>query len=50
MSTSSPRPVELGKEYTVDIIGTGEFGDGVARVQLRYLCKKCKSWIQKRKN
>jgi predicted RNA-binding protein with TRAM domain len=33
MSTNSPKPVELGKEYTVDIIGTGESGDGVARVQ-----------------
>jgi predicted RNA-binding protein with TRAM domain len=33
MSISSPKPVELGKEYTVDIIGTGDSGDGVARVQ-----------------
>jgi predicted RNA-binding protein with TRAM domain len=33
MSISSPKPVELGKEYTVDIIGTGKTGDGIARVQ-----------------
>jgi predicted RNA-binding protein with TRAM domain len=33
MSISSPKPVELGKEYTVDIIGTGKSGDGIARVQ-----------------
>jgi predicted RNA-binding protein with TRAM domain len=33
MGNRSTTPVELGKEYTVDIIGTGESGDGVARVQ-----------------
>ncbi len=33
MSTSFPKPVETGKEYTVDIIGIGRSGDGVARVQ-----------------
>jgi predicted RNA-binding protein with TRAM domain len=31
--SSSSKPVELGKEYIVDIIGTGGSGDGVARVQ-----------------
>ncbi len=33
MSTSFPKPVETGKEYTVDIIGIGRSGDGIARVQ-----------------
>jgi predicted RNA-binding protein with TRAM domain len=33
MGTSIPKPVETGKEYTVDIIGTGRSGDGIARVQ-----------------
>jgi len=27
------RPVETGKEYTVDITDTGRTGDGVARIQ-----------------
>jgi predicted RNA-binding protein with TRAM domain len=29
----SSKPVETGKEYTVDIIGTGKSGDGIARIQ-----------------
>jgi predicted RNA-binding protein with TRAM domain len=33
MSTSFPKPVETGKEYTVDIIGTGRSGGGITRVQ-----------------
>ena len=33
MSTSFPKPVETGKEYTVDNIGIGRSGDGIARVQ-----------------
>ncbi len=28
----SSRPVETGKEYTVNIIDTGRSGDGVARI------------------
>jgi predicted RNA-binding protein with TRAM domain len=32
MSVGLPKPVEAGKEYTVDIIGTGKSGDGIARV------------------
>jgi predicted RNA-binding protein with TRAM domain len=33
MSIRSPKSVELGKEYTVDIIGTGKSGDGIAKVR-----------------
>lgn len=33
LSIHFPKPVELGKEYTVDIIGTGKSEDGIARVQ-----------------
>ena len=33
MSTSFPKPVETGKEYTVEIIGIGRSGNGIARVQ-----------------
>jgi predicted RNA-binding protein with TRAM domain len=33
MGIRSSKPVEPGKEYTVDIIGTGKSGDSVARVQ-----------------
>jgi predicted RNA-binding protein with TRAM domain len=33
MSINFPKPVVAGKEYTVDIIGTGKSGDGIARVQ-----------------
>lgn len=32
-TTSSPKPVETGKEYTVDITDIGRTGDGIARVQ-----------------
>jgi len=28
----SSKPVETGKEYTVDITGTGRSGDGIARI------------------
>lgn len=27
------RPVETGKEYTVDVIDTGRAGDGIAKIQ-----------------
>jgi predicted RNA-binding protein with TRAM domain len=30
---SGPKPVEAGKEYTVDITDIGRTGDGIARVQ-----------------
>ena len=30
---SSSKPVETGKEYTVDITDTGKSGDGIARIQ-----------------
>ena len=29
----SSKPVETGKEYTVDITDTGRGGDGIARIQ-----------------
>jgi predicted RNA-binding protein with TRAM domain len=29
---SNPKPVETGKEYTVDITDNGSAGDGVARI------------------
>ena len=29
----SSKPVETGKEYTVDITDTGKSGDGIARIQ-----------------
>ena len=29
---SSSKPVETGKEYTVDITDTGRGGDGIARI------------------
>ena len=29
----SSKPVETGKEYTVDISDTGKSGDGIARIQ-----------------
>jgi predicted RNA-binding protein with TRAM domain len=31
-SGSFSKPVEIGKEYTVDIIDTGRAGDGVTRI------------------
>ena len=30
---SSSKPVETGKEYTVDITDTGKSGDGIAKIQ-----------------
>jgi len=27
------RPVETGKEYTVDVTDTGRAGDGIAKIQ-----------------
>jgi predicted RNA-binding protein with TRAM domain len=33
MSIIFPKPVEAGKEYTVDIIGTGKSGDGIAKIR-----------------
>jgi predicted RNA-binding protein with TRAM domain len=32
-SSSFSRPVETGKEYTVDITDNGRDGDGIARIQ-----------------
>jgi predicted RNA-binding protein with TRAM domain len=32
-SSSFSRPVETGKEYTVDIADNGRDGDGIARIQ-----------------
>ena len=31
--TTNPKPVEIGKEYTVDITDNGSAGDGIARIQ-----------------
>ena len=31
-TSSFPKPVETGKEYTVDITDTGRGGDGIARI------------------
>jgi predicted RNA-binding protein with TRAM domain len=31
-NTSFSKPVEIGKEYTVDIIDTGRTGDGITRI------------------
>ena len=31
-TSSFPKPVETGKEYTVDITDTGKSGDGIARI------------------
>ena len=31
-NSSFPKPVEIGKEYTVDITDTGRTGDGIARI------------------
>ena len=45
------KPVETGKEYTVDIIDTGRGGDGIARITgLVIFFKRCKSWGQKHKD
>ena len=33
MSISFSKPVEVDKEYTVDIVGIGRSGDGIARVR-----------------
>jgi predicted RNA-binding protein with TRAM domain len=33
MSNSYSKPVEAGKEYTVDIIATGKSGDGIAKIR-----------------
>ena len=32
-TNSFSKPVETGKEYTVDITDTGRSGDGIARIQ-----------------
>ena len=32
VTSSSSKPVETGKEYTVDITDTGRDGDGIARI------------------
>jgi predicted RNA-binding protein with TRAM domain len=31
-NSSPPKPVEIGKEYTVDITDTGRTGDGITRI------------------
>jgi predicted RNA-binding protein with TRAM domain len=31
--TTNTKPVEIGKEYTVDITDNGSAGDGIARIQ-----------------
>jgi predicted RNA-binding protein with TRAM domain len=31
--SSFSRPVEIGKEYTVDVTDTGRGGDGIARIE-----------------
>jgi predicted RNA-binding protein with TRAM domain len=33
LSISFPKPVEAGKEYTVDIIAIGKSGDGMAKIR-----------------
>ena len=44
MSISFPKPVEAGKEYTVDIIATGKSGDGIAKIwRVCNFCKKYKT-------
>ena len=32
-TSSFSRPVETGKEYTVDVTDTGKSGDGIARIE-----------------
>lgn len=32
LMNSNPKPVETGKEYTVDITDNGSAGDGIARI------------------
>jgi predicted RNA-binding protein with TRAM domain len=32
-NTGGSKPVETGKEYTVDITDTGKSGDGIAKIQ-----------------
>ena len=32
-ASSFSKPVEIGKEYTVDITDTGRDGDGIARIE-----------------
>jgi predicted RNA-binding protein with TRAM domain len=32
-TNSFSKPVEIGKEYTVDITDNGSAGDGIARIQ-----------------
>jgi predicted RNA-binding protein with TRAM domain len=32
-NSSSPKPVEVGKEYDVQVIETSQRGDGIARIQ-----------------
>jgi predicted RNA-binding protein with TRAM domain len=43
-TTNFSKPVETGKEYTVDITDTGSGGDGIARIQgLVIFVKKAKA-------
>ena len=37
----SSKPVETGKEYTVDVIDNGSAGDGIARIQGFIIFIKC---------
>lgn len=43
----SPKPVEAGKEYEVDIIETSRQGDGIARIKgFVIFVQKWKNWKQ----
>ena len=45
--STAPKPVEVGKEYEVDIIEISRKGDGIARVAgFCSFCRECKSWEQ----
>ena len=50
-TSSFSRPVETGKEYTVDVTDTGRGGDGVARIEgLVIFVKNAKGRRQKHKD
>ena len=46
----SSKPVETGKEYTIDITDTGKSGDGMQNTRLYNICKRRKGRGQKRKD
>ena len=33
MSINFPKPLETGKEYAVNIVGTGKSGDGITKIR-----------------